>query len=542
MTLIAAQIAGGRLEILADGLSCHDRLTITRFRRIGANVVQTDVPGRTTLQKIFPHPHLAFAIAHCGSNQRNGTPIRTIIERFWHRAVSERCLPESLVQLFEEEFGGGATAETYWLVGWQAPGIPIVEVIGTDCECLDGGRCWAGSGRNSLSRHWSDLDSLRETAERFLGECREQPPFNLPFFANCYGGHWHRLKLTAAESPQWLTEPCRTGVEVSALLPGPLRQTPCDKPAQDIVTRGEGLKHVLRQTFNVRTVRGALKRIADEGLRERVARLIAIFDEVQLDSVVAAVEDARRYARAVDDAVVRLIERAVLDQHHRQCALLSRNETAAVEALFRWYAQILRDLRTGKIPKPSDDAKSQTANEGLRGLGHCLRWIRKCCPSRLLVPTLGPHVLANEALDLLRWGVTHDPIWNEHSAYSRGLVDAEVDERNKVITFLPRRGVNPHFFCTQVEAKKADDKRLATLAQTRSSPPCRKPGMTLLRRPVRGYASMTQPFVRAERSMSPYPGWGRLACRNSSPQPASWVARSESCVGYWRHFTSTRSS
>ena len=75
MTLIAAQIDGDQLDILADGLSCHDTLTITRSRRIGANVVQTDVPGRTTLQKIFPHPHLAFAIAHCGSNQRDGTPI-----------------------------------------------------------------------------------------------------------------------------------------------------------------------------------------------------------------------------------------------------------------------------------------------------------------------------------------------------------------------------------------------------------------------------------------------------------------------------------
>jgi len=164
----------------------------------------------------------------------------------------------------------------------------------------------------------------------------------------------------------------------------------------------------------------------------------------------------------VDDELLRRIEREVLDQHHRRCALLSRNENAAIEALFRCYSQILRDLRTGKIPKSSDDAKSQTANEGLRGLAHCLRWVKQCCPSTLVVPTPAPEVLGREALELLRWGVAYDPIWNEHSAYSRGLADAEVDERSKVITFLPRRGVNPHFFCTQVEAKKADDKRLAS--------------------------------------------------------------------------------
>lgn len=35
MTLIAAQIDGDQLDILADGLSCHDKLTITRSRQIG---------------------------------------------------------------------------------------------------------------------------------------------------------------------------------------------------------------------------------------------------------------------------------------------------------------------------------------------------------------------------------------------------------------------------------------------------------------------------------------------------------------------------
>ena len=462
MTLIALHIAGNRLEILADGLSCHDKLTISRSRRIGANVVQTDVPGRTTLQKIFPHPYLTFAVAHCGSNQRNGEPIRAIVERFWHRTVSERCPAESLVQLFEEEFGSGATAETFWLLGWQAPGTPVVHVVGTDYERLDAERYWAGSGRDSLSHYWSDLDSLREMAQRFLDECEAHAPYRLPFFANCCGGHWHRLQLTQGESPRWLSEPRRAGVEVSALLPGSLRQALCDNPAQDIGAQGERLKEVLRQTLNVKTVRGALERIADEELRERVARLIAIFDEVQLDSEAASMEDARRYATAVEDAILRLIEAEVLDQRHRQCAILSRNETAAVRTLFRCYAQGLRDLRTGKVPKPSDDVKSQTADKGLRGLAHCLRWVKRYCPSRLVVPTPAPVVLAGEAMKLLKWGAAYDPIWNEHSAYSRGLVGADVDELNKTITFLPQRDVDPRFFCTQVESKKADDERLAS--------------------------------------------------------------------------------
>src|SRR5262249_35861085 len=120
------------------------------------------------------------------------------------------------------------------------------------------------------------------------------------------------------------------------------------------------------------------------------------------------------------------------------------------------------DLRSGKIPKPTDDARMQTANEGLRGLGHCLRWVKERCPSKLLVPMPDPGVLAREALELLRWGVAYDPIWNEYSAYSRGLINVDVDERNKSITFLPRWDINPHYFCTQVVAKKLYDKQLGS--------------------------------------------------------------------------------
>ena len=129
MTLIAAQVVAGRIEILADGLSCHDRLSITRVRRIGATDVKADVPGRTTLQKIFPHPHIPFAIAHCGSNQHDGVPIGEFVERFWQRAVAQACSPESLPQMFEEEFDRGSTAETYLLLGWQAEGHPVVHVL-----------------------------------------------------------------------------------------------------------------------------------------------------------------------------------------------------------------------------------------------------------------------------------------------------------------------------------------------------------------------------------------------------------------------------
>ncbi len=155
------------------------------------------------------------------------------------------------------------------------------------------------------------------------------------------------------------------------------------------------------------------------------------------------------------------VEKDILDRAHQHLNLLFRNEEDAIAALFHCYAKILRDLRTGRITKPNDNARFQTANEGLRGLGHCLRWIRDCCPTALVVPAPQSNQALNEALELLRWGVEYDPLFGEHSAYRGKLVEVDVDESTKTITFQPGGNVSPRFFCSQIEAKKTDDQRSA---------------------------------------------------------------------------------
>jgi hypothetical protein len=159
------------------------------------------------------------------------------------------------------------------------------------------------------------------------------------------------------------------------------------------------------------------------------------------------------------EAIFDQVEKEVLDRVHLKMNLLYRNEEDAIESLFRCYANILRDLRSGKIKKPNAGAIYQTANEGLRGLPHCLRWIRQCCPSTLIVPTSKGDLAYAEALELLRWGVQYDPIFGEHSAYRGNLARFELDESAKIIEFPPTYDVSHHFFCSQEEAKKADDRR-----------------------------------------------------------------------------------
>ena len=157
--------------------------------------------------------------------------------------------------------------------------------------------------------------------------------------------------------------------------------------------------------------------------------------------------------------VFQKVEDNVLDRVHERFSLLCRNEEDAIRALFLCFAGILRDLRKDKNRRLNDEARFQTINDGLRGLGHCLRWIRKCCPSKLVVPPPQGSQAFTEALELLRWGVKYAPIFGEHSAYRGDLSEVEVDQSAKTITFPPYRTVDSRFFCSQVEAKKVDDRR-----------------------------------------------------------------------------------
>src|SRR3972149_4705970 len=122
-----------------------------------------------------------------------------------------------------------------------------------------------------------------------------------------------------------------------------------------------------------------------------------------------------------DERILREVECQVLDRHHLQFKLLERNANDAIAGVLRCYGNFVRGLRNGSITTNSDDAKLPTENEEFRGLAHCLRWIRECCPRRIIVSSSGNDALFAEARDLLRWGVEYDPLYNEHTAYSRNV-------------------------------------------------------------------------------------------------------------------------
>lgn len=166
------------------------------------------------------------------------------------------------------------------------------------------------------------------------------------------------------------------------------------------------------------------------------------------------------------ERILREVENDVLDRYHYRFTLLTRYANVAIAAVLRECVNVFRGLRSGAIPKNTEHAKEHTANEGFRGIAHCLRWIRTRCPQLSTVPTPSEAILSTEARDLLRWGATYDPLYNEHTAFSRWisgkrLAEARVDTESRTITFIPPSHVDPLFFVSQVEARRAESQRQA---------------------------------------------------------------------------------
>lgn len=298
MTLVAAQETDDGIQLLADGLSCHDKLAIEPECLVGYERVLVGVPGRTTLKKLFPHPTLPLAIAQLGSNQRNGKPIGAVIEDFLQRSASDDCDIKTILARFQAEFGQTGSSETFWLVGFDSHDKPVFSQIGHDFHQLDTNRYWGGSGCCGLSAEWADLDSLKNDGIKFTERCQPSKPYCLPFFPNDFGGHWHRLDIKPGQSPEWRCKPISRGVLVSDLLPGRIDPSSDSyDPANYIVQRCIEFKKQLKRKYGKKNmVKRSLEKIADPTQRERAARLVAVFDEVELDSTVATFEDAQHYA------------------------------------------------------------------------------------------------------------------------------------------------------------------------------------------------------------------------------------------------------
>ena len=298
MTLLAAHVTDGHVDLLADGLSSHAKVLWKR-----KSPRQVKFPGRTTLQKLFPHPKLPLAIAHCGDNQHDGTAIGATIKAFLTENAVMAETPDQLLSEVQNKLVKGAE-ETFWLVGFDAKGNSFVRSAGgDDLRALDGSRYWGGSGCDGLDTNWHEIASLRESAERFLK--KHQGPIGLPSFKNHFGGHWQSLALAPGERPVEKDRLPERGILVSELFPTSPRKSESEDPGEAIRSQGDRLKLETKNWFEVKTITGVLERV-DSELRERIGRLIAIFDEVDRDPSIATNEDAELYAGAVQETIKRL--------------------------------------------------------------------------------------------------------------------------------------------------------------------------------------------------------------------------------------------
>jgi len=193
MTLLLTTVTESGILVTADGLSCATSLR-------GAS-------GRATLQKIFPVPSRAVAIAQCGPNSLRVRTGKTSLER-WLSHLFERLDADDVITIARSVREGIQTDEVekergnrffnkdayLWVMGYSVgesdPELFCVSNAGVrsllDGEALPFTTCM-GAGADLLSGcEWRNHDEAWAHAmER--QEKRDKPVF---------GGHKHRLFVT----------------------------------------------------------------------------------------------------------------------------------------------------------------------------------------------------------------------------------------------------------------------------------------------------------------------------------------------------------
>lgn len=144
---------------------------------------------------------------------------------------------------------------------------------------------------------------------------------------------------------------------------------------------------------------------------------------------------------------IRQVETNVLDRKHLSNRIFKLSHENAVRRLLKTFGDATRDMARYW------DSREYTW--WVKSLNHCLRWAYEECPTEGFSEDPDWRTQDKSALDLLLWGVTYARLFNDHVAWSRGLIQASIDRPNKTITF-DNRGL-PHSFVLDQQEKDSTD-------------------------------------------------------------------------------------
>jgi hypothetical protein len=144
------------------------------------------------------------------------------------------------------------------------------------------------------------------------------------------------------------------------------------------------------------------------------------------------------YNCAMDtNAVIRTVERKILDRRYKSFQLLTQNRRLATCHLLKIFGSIHRSLNDPLLQNYDDVTIRMGLKSWIQGLEHSLRWVLKDTTNEVFTSDSW-EVLDAQSLDLMTWGVNYGRLFTNHVAWSRGRLDAQCDADSKTIKFILR--------------------------------------------------------------------------------------------------------
>ncbi len=129
---------------------------------------------------------------------------------------------------------------------------------------------------------------------------------------------------------------------------------------------------------------------------------------------------------------IREIEANILDKEFLKFKLMHRSQDDAIPHMLKIVGDFWREsddnVTSPALFKPKVDLL-------LGGLSHCIRWIVSSQEKIIKLPKATNFELDQEAIDFLGWGMHYHMLFTDHVAWSRGMINASIDESSRTIEF-----------------------------------------------------------------------------------------------------------
>lgn len=144
--------------------------------------------------------------------------------------------------------------------------------------------------------------------------------------------------------------------------------------------------------------------------------------------------------------IIRTVERTVVDTQAETYQVLTLHEDDAVICMLKVYSDYLR-----KMNITNDNLGYANPNYMLTGgLNHTIRWVlEKRTKNSIRLDPRKWHEFSQEAMSFLSWGMEYNGISQQYVAYSKGILQADVDETKRIIEFKPKVEYNKAFILSQ---------------------------------------------------------------------------------------------